>query len=318
MTVRKIAALALVLAAAAPCLAEKPDNPGKEPRVLLRQQFAPGKYRIVQAVERQQKFILGTDMPPTTVKITIEMTSELAVTKPNASGQKEMTLTFSRMKLSVPGMGFDSTDPESMDKSRLGKVYKPLLKAKIAMVVDKSGKIVSAKGLDAVWDEMVKEDPSMKPFAEKMKGKMGDQTLREMLDSANRMMPPKPVGEGAVWHVKNTQEIPIIGKASVNVECELTGLRKTAAGQIATIQLTSDIKSTGGGGAAMGGMPVKINKVDLKQTGRVILNVETGLASEHTVSQKGQIRMSVGAADQKQEVTSDVQSTVKTTVTPLK
>jgi len=319
MAVGKTAAVvSIVLAVAAPCLAEKPDSPGAEPRVLLRQNFPPGKYRMQQATETQQTVAPSPDLPPMTVKVTQELTSEVTVSKPDAKGIKKMVLAFSRVKMSAPGLEMDSTDPASLEKTPMGEIFKPILKTKVVMLVDEKGRTLSIKGLDAMWDEMGKTSPRMSRFTQKMKKQMGDHMMRQMLGLGNEMVPAKPVGVGAVWHVKTAQEVPIIGKATVASECELATLERTAAGRVATIRFTADLKTTGGGDMGMGGVPLKISRMDLKQAGQIVMNADTGMVSEHTVNQKGKLGMAVGGPNgQQQEIISNIVNKTKTTITRL-
>lgn len=315
MTVRRIAVALAAVACAAACRADRPPSAGKEPRVLLRQNFPPGKYKLVQKNEMTQQLTVGA-APAQTITAKQEMTAEISVDRPDAKGQKKIEMSYTSIKMTAPGVSYDSTDPKQQT-GQIAAALKPLLKAKLVMVVDKDGKPVRTEGLSALWRAMAKEQPRMKRFFDNMDKQMGDGMMKQMLSSPSNLLSDKPVGVGGVWHAKYTQDVPMIGKAAVEGECELAELKKTPAGQVAVIKFATALQAGGGADLNMGGTSVKIDDVKLKLKGQMQLEVASGLIRYQETNQQGEVKMSaVSAAGQATTVVARITGTLTTTIDP--
>ena len=311
LTVLACAAGALADAPAAPDAARRPDNAGAPPRILLKQRFPVGTFDMVIKTEMVQEIHLPG--APQKMAVTQEMTARIVVAPPDAAGEKKVSLTYTRIKMQMPMMTYDSDKDDAAGGNPLAGILGALLKAKIVITTDKDDKITKVEGMDKIWDNMARAQPGMKTMLDGMKKQMGDSMVKQMVGASQEMMPKHKVGKGAIWHAKTSAEVPMIGQADTDSECELVDLQ----GAKATITSTTRLKSAGGG--AVPGMPAKIGSVDLKMTGKILMATDTGLAEWNQVKQEGKIELTQTTPDgQTVPITIDMKGTTTTTVTPAK
>ena len=102
---------------------------------------------------------------------------------------------------SSPAGTFDTHDPNSMKDNILAQLFSWQLKHKFVLKYGPNGEFIGASGLDEMWDELARLEPSVAQFANQMKETMGDTYGAEFLyGNVSTMLPEEPVGVGAIWH----------------------------------------------------------------------------------------------------------------------
>ena len=99
--------------------------------------------------------------------------------------------------------------------------------------------------------------------------------------------PTTPVGVGAIWHMERTRSMPGCSvPILLETQYELTGLKDTPKGKIATIKyyanLCKDVNATTNG--------MTVGYMDITSKGIILVNADTGLQLENSGTVKGTMR----------------------------
>ncbi len=177
------------------------------------------------------------------------------------------------------------------------------------VTLDDQGQVVSASGLDKVWDSALKGDPS----ASRMKDALGDKMVAGMLSGSAEMLPTTPVAKGDSWQVKARQSTAM-GNCELTGEAALKDIEKIPAGRIAVIDVKGKLTPSKAVDAA--GPMGRVGKMDFGQTGTVKVNLDTGVVAASTMNLDGTMEaVGPGQGNSTQKAVR-MKQTIEVTTTP--
>lgn len=317
---RRILVVCVLLAMACSIGCRKKDNPGKPPRVMLREKYPPGKYVIRVEQEIKQKIRVERQRQKMSASALIVV--DLQVAEPDADGRKTASFTYRRFRMVTNGQVVDTDDPPSTDthspQGKVDRLLREFLKARITVHFTPSDEISRVEGFDELWDRASRAVPAANQILSQIRQSMGDRMVKEWMSASGDILPSHEVGVGAVWHPTATRNLPIVGRTEYEMECELTRFRDTPAGKVAVIVFTAEVASKTPGGLEVGEVSTKITDIDLEQEGEFHLNVDTGIVQRQIIKQEGEIEMDLRAPNGKTASgTSDLEVSVTITVDRL-
>jgi hypothetical protein len=268
---------------------------GPAEKLLLRQWSSPGAYEMTVTSEAEQTVTVGKRVLPGQ-RTSQTMVLSLTVEKPDASGDRTIGIAYRRLqhRISEAGrvMAFDSDGPRQKQDPDLAAALGPLLKARVTVVLSGGGEVRSVRGLDELWDEMIRKDPASAALLEQMKQQMGNGMIRSLLEKDRKMLPSGPVGVGDVWEVGSIQSMPFVGAVDGTQQCTFKAIEKTAAGKLAVIEYQGRVKRTEKSVARFGARSVTVHQVDLLRTGEIRFDADAGMVTSKMFQQDGRIEMS--------------------------
>ena len=214
-------------------------------------------------------------------KVRMSMTTwfEINASEPNPAGGTTCEITTKRIKSSDNPFGaFDTDDPDSMKDNPFAQIANWQLKYKIVLTYGPNGKFIHARGLEGMFDELARQEPSIASFANQMKETMANTYGPEYLyGNVAAMLPQEPVGVGAIWHNDTSRSMPIVGLIKCDNECEFIKNESTPAGKIAHIKQVGLVQNREGADTNIGPVSMNIKNLNLKITGDIRINTDTGL-----------------------------------------
>ncbi|MFW6132965.1 MAG: DUF6263 family protein [Planctomycetota bacterium] len=262
---------------------------------------APGSYVVVTETQMSQKFHGGpADGKSMDTQMTMHM--RLDVGEADASGRRDMTVTFERIRqqLVVEGRttAYDSAKPDEGDE-QLARVLGALAGASLRMTVDADGKLVDAEGLDALWDRLAEKHTRLSGVIGQMKAQLGDEAIGQMVVRQNRMMPDEPVGTGDTWTGTMTLKLPMIGEQNYRYRGRVTDIDHKAGRALATIAFEGVISSNEDGAVALPGAPTRVELLgmEMTQSGTMLYDAQVDMATAVDMTQKGTVRMRITLPD---------------------
>ncbi len=297
------------------------ESPGSEPRIELRQKFPPARYEMVASEVTDTVMRMKGE---TEVSHSSETTwFDIRSSQPDASGATTCVMKIKRITQSDEDGSFDTDDPASVRRNPTGRVFSPMLGREFVLKFGPDWELVSASGLDEMWDALADaaeaETPGSGEFVRKqLKESLGDEGARRFLHLAYEMMPDKPVGVGAIWHRKESVKVPFAGIVRSDSELELTGIEETSDGKVAHIATTSGMRSSKGAETVLGPVSMTFRSMDLRQKATTRLNVDTGLLLYSESKASGGMRFIVRGPDGKRASgTMELSMTEETSVRPV-
>lgn len=287
---------------------------GAEDKVTLKMKYLPGTNVTTMKMDSTGTVTMdGKEMPGS--KSSMTMVMEIENGKPDAKGQQELTITYTKIKqmTSAGGqeMSFDSEgDADKQDKN-LAQICKPILGAKIKVLLDAKGEIAAVKGLDEMFDKMAKDNPAAAQMMAEMKKSFGGEGIKQILASSQKMLPEKPVSTGDTFENTMDMTAPLIGAMKIVISGKIKSIEKN----VATIDFTGKAASKEAT-TQMGVASVTIKKMSLDQKGQMTFDIEKGVTSESTMGQTMEMEMSMKAGDQEKSMKMKQEMTITTTTVP--
>jgi len=296
---RKISlTVGVLLLASVVCSAADPPKPSGQ-KLQLRRLYAPGDYVLTQQVDADQVIGIEGMMQKQQTSQTVVM--GLSVEKPDQAGDRKMTITYRRfkMRMAMAGqvMSYDSDQPDAAQSSPLGMIWGPMLKVKIVALVGADAQIKKVTGLDEMWGEIAKNSPAAAAMLGPMKEQFGDAMLKDLLTKSYELLPKDAVGVGESWPFSVKLKAPFVGAMKIDGKCKVKSIEKTAAGRIASIDITGVVRSEEPTASTMGPVTIKINKMRFDQEGNMRYNADTGVPVNQTMRQRGSLAISMTGPD---------------------
>jgi hypothetical protein len=302
-----ISLIALVLTA--PAFAQQ--------KVSLEHKYVPGQY--VLTMDQRAKTttsMMGQRIPS---DVTMETAAQIDVSKPDDKGNKTIKFTYKRVTQTVDAggmrMSFDSAkkDQTPSPLASMGK----MVGSTITMTVDKDGKVTKVEGVDEMMDKMTEGNPAAAGMMKDMKKQFGPEAMAQMISSSRQFLPEKPVAPGESWTSSATIPMPMIGEAKTEMKNKLTEVKKVDGREMAAIAFEGTTKSEGGEAVGDENVQMKMSSMDIKQKGTVLVDTENPMIQQSTMSQKGTMTMSAGAAQgQEMQMKIEMDGTTRTSVKP--
>ncbi|MDD4888726.1 MAG: DUF6263 family protein [Phycisphaerae bacterium] len=259
------------------------------PQVSVRPAFAPGEYlQVIQQVDQHEQKSEGQQATTEVVQTTEIL---LSVDKPTAAGDVKIQVAFRRLAQSFSQgeskRAFDTAKPDEGDKE-LGRSLLAVTKGKATATVGADGKVKEVSGLDSMWDELAKTDPT----AAALKASYGDATVRTMLERMSTFFPDKPVRPGDKWVVSNTGNLPVLGKTQIKQDCQLKAVETAAIGQAATITVAGTIEAKDRK-TTVGATPATLRSMKIDMAGEYRVPLGNTLLTSGTVTQQAAMTMEI-------------------------
>jgi hypothetical protein len=255
---------------------------GNKDKITLQYNFQQGetlRQNKVTNIDLVQK-ITGQEMK---ISLATEMKTVFDV-KENRNDSYTLEVKYRELKMEtgIPGMDagkitFDSNTAEDVaTQINLGPMFKAVVNKPFEIVVNKTGKIESVKGLDIfhetmlnAFDEGVPED-----VREQMVVQFGSQFSEEVFKSQFEQntgyFPDKPVGAGDSW---NSQMATTVSNFTINVNTKST--LKSIEGNVVNLNVEGTVSIPEGYEQEINGVKGKVSFTGT-QRGTVKLNKDTG------------------------------------------
>jgi hypothetical protein len=297
------AALTIVATALAAGCSREPAPQYAGPKVALRPFSVPGRY--VQEVSTAVDFAVAwggeKDLP-----VHLDQLTETAmdVSAPEPDGRRTLKLTTRRVKVGSPGAGggpaasFDSDLPDEGQDDELAAALRPLVKTEIVARIGPDDRVTSVEGMDRLYETLAEASPEKATQYRSMKSGLGDASARELFDAECQTLPDHPVEPGDRWEAAGTVDLPLLGKTRLTLECRLKDIETTPGGRVAVIAVTGGYTQDKPKTLRRGGGAITITRADVKQTGEIRFNLDTGLSERRTAAVEGGCGMTVSGPGQ--------------------
>lgn len=306
---------AVVLAMAIPAMAA-------DDKVSLTPRFLPGTY-VYNTSTAGESSVSTADREMPGGKTGTEMTMEMTVSQPDAKGNKEMAIQFTKFKqaLSLPGRAetsYSSTQPSDESKDPWASIFKSLRAAKITATIAPDGSISDIKGVEEAFAN-TPGDAASSAVKNQMKSFFSENALKGTFYGARNLLPKEPVAVGQTYKYTATMALPTVGAVDVTYEGKVVSIDKTNNGPVATIDYNAAFdKDSMAAEPGASTKPVMNNLKHLVVTrkGQVRFNTDLGAATQWNDTQVTDTEMGTATATMKIKQTSTM--TTDVTFTPAK
>ena len=271
MTARRITCALVLLAWARPA--------GAQQKIILRQQFPPGRY-VLDVKGKLKQSVKVNKARSRGVEISRRLLLDMRVLPADGQGVTRMELSFRRIVYKVVSRGrsmaYDSAeDPPQL--GRLGQLLGPLAEAKVSVAIGADGSVAEVRGLDEVWDARSRKDPDVQTWLKQTKAEMGDAMIRELFEQVPAFLPDGAVARGQSWKTKTSFTMPYVGKRECDQRVTLKTVGAEEGRQVAHLDLAGKTTDAGVTDARADEMPLTLRKSRVAQRGQVSLEVKTHL-----------------------------------------
>ncbi len=309
MIYRKVILWSCLLLGAGGGVCSAAEAPRSSKKYSLEGKFQPGIQYMVMQLESKQDMQMDQAQGPAAAGMTGMVMRQLMVVKmdigtPDPQGCRKVILTYERIRQSMRmGNGgvrfeYDSLQPDKAQASPMGRIFAPLLKTKIEILLGKDDKVISVKGMESMWKAMADENPRMRPMLDTMKKTFGDESVKKMILGGMENMPQHPVAIGDKWEIQNKMDIPFLGEMNIKINMKLLSVAKKDGREIAEIEMTGTVTGTKGKGMEVSGVIVKLGAMKITQKGKMFFDLKRGQMIRSDIDQK--ISMAMQSQGQQQ------------------
>lgn len=174
---------------------------------LLQQKYAPGTYYTVACIDTRKLNPVAAQ-PSSRQPAPEENQQQILIMKnvvnpPDEKGNKTVTMTYARIQQTEILAGRKTAEYDSHTPGRNAPVpetcFRPLLNAKITVILDRENHVVTLEGLENVWDDVQTTDPTAKAMIKELKQQHTNASIRKAILSYNSFLPNRPVAVGQIW-----------------------------------------------------------------------------------------------------------------------
>ncbi len=240
---------------------------GAAETVLLKWKHTPGDYVMTVTQDTTSTMSMSSTSAKQNQRSQAEMIIETVIDKPTDQGQ-EIHMTYRRVRIDTASgpttMSYDSA-AANPTPSPVAGIFGAMIDHRLTMVLGPKGEVVEIRGVDEMWEKVIRTNPQLALLGDGMKKQFGEGLFNQAFTQQQKMMPDKPIAVGGEWSAETTIDLPVVGKMKVNQKCKLTELRKG----VAVISFDGKLTSTQGDPTAVGatGMETQFEKMDLTLSG---------------------------------------------------
>jgi len=271
MTARKLSCVLLVLTL--------PAAAGAQQKVILRQQFPPGRYVLDVTGKLTQHLAVNKAQTPD-LEISRRLVLGMEVLPPDAQGITRVDLSFRRIVYKVSSRGrsvaYDSAEKPAQ-LGRLWQLLSPLAKAQVSVAIGADGSVAEVRGLDELWDAWSRKDPAVEKWLKQTKAEMGDAMIRELFEQVPAWLKADAVAQGQSWKAKTTVRLPYVRERECVQRVTFKAISGKEGKQVAELELVGKSTDTTTADARADQMPLTVRKSYVVQRGQVHLQIKTGL-----------------------------------------
>jgi hypothetical protein len=212
---------------------------------------------------------------------------------------------------------YDSTK-DGQDKGEQDFVYQPLMAAEVGVLLDADDMVIEAGGLGKLWDELADKavTDAQRSLLAEMKTGMNDKSFEVQFRRLESLMPRSPVAVGDNWKSGVRLDLPIIGELKARYDCKLAAMEKSAGGDLAVIEASSQYTQSSPKASSMMGVDVTLSKVDLEEKTRLAVSSRTGLVVRDECQRTATVAGKAKIEGAEHEFVSRTTTAMTTTLTP--
>jgi hypothetical protein len=262
------------------------------------------EYNLKQGETLKQNMVMNMDlvqkMMGQEIKISLAMTMKMAFDVKESQGDDyTLEVKFKELKTEagIPGMGnisFDSNTSENVaTQENIGPMFKAVVDKPFEVVMNKTGKTKSVKGIDKLLEAMLGSFDENVPeeIRQQLIGQLGSQFSEEAFKAQfaqyTGYFPDKPVAVGDSWNVKMTTTV-----SNFSINLDLKSTLKSIEDNVVNLDVDGTVSTPEGYEQDVNGMKAKIT-LKGTQKGALKINKDTGWAifSDITVNFNGEIEV---------------------------
>lgn len=235
------------------------------------------------------------------------------------AGTASVGVTYDRIRIDVeaPGssMNFDSAEPGGTTDNPVGETLALLVGHETFVDLTPRGEVVGVQGFDELWEKISnqfggeQELPSQ--VVEMMRQTLGEDSMKQMLQSSSVIFPEKAIPAGSSWVGETEFIVPLYGTATTHADYTLVGSEKRRGRDCRRIDFTLSMTFQGEGGMAaqfremfaQQGADVELSFLmeDSKGSGTFWIDRKSGATVELAIDQDlgAEISLVMGAGEQK-------------------
>jgi hypothetical protein len=202
-----------------------------------------------------------------------------------------------KMKTAAPGVGdisVDSNTPEDIATlQNLGPMFKAMVDKPVEVVMTKTGKVKSIKGVEKLkealqnsFDKNIPEDIKQQLIAQ-TGAQFFEESIKMLFEQNSSFFPDKPVNAGSTW---NTKTFTRISNFTMNNDMKMT--LKNIENDEAVIEVEGTVSTPEGYEQEINGMKAKL-ALKGTQKGLIKVNKNTGWATSSNIKQNFEGNMEV-------------------------
>jgi len=306
-----------------PPIRDEPASDGVEPRVTLKVQYPPGQFQVTYEDHSTSTVTIEGRNDKGILKKRRGNWYETAIWPPDANG---ITRIVSCMRRGVyyrspcPGQAevdLDTDRPTTLESNPAGEIMKLKL-AKLTMLrLNRNLAVVDMKDGD---DSYIEACRSIVPEADTILAKNRKLIAKLALPGCGRTrnyLPSRPVGAGAGWYAEFDTKVKAVAKKwHTLAKCTLAKFTEADGVRLATIDYVKRERIEPVN-LSVAGMNVNGGEMTVDGSGRIVIEVDTGLVRSHTVKETKTGQVSGQMLGQDNAVNSTVERERNMTATRL-
>jgi hypothetical protein len=272
---------------------------GDKDKITLRYNLKQGeifKQNMVMDMDLVQK-LMGQEMKINLV-MGMKMTFEV---KESRDDNYTLEVNFKELKMDtkVPGMdagtiSFDSNTTEDVaTETNFGPMFKALIDKPYEIVIDKTGKIESIKGLEIFRESILNSFSDNVPedlrqqITEQFGSQFSEEAMKSQFEQNIRYFPTKPVNIGDSWKIKMQTRV---SNFAINVNMEST--LKSIEDNVVSLNINGTVSTPEGYEQDVNGVKAKLS-LNGTQKGTLKINKDTGwvISSDIMMNFNGEIEV---------------------------
>jgi hypothetical protein len=279
---------------------------GNKEKITLQYNFKQGevlKQNMVMNMDLVQK-IMDQEVKIMDQEVKISLTMGMKTTfdvKERHENSYTLEVKYKELKVdvSIPGVdsgtiSFDSnTDEDVATEANLGAMFKAIIDKPFEVVMDKTGKVESVKGLDTFLESMINtfDDNVPEEIRQQMVTQFGTQFSEEAFKSQFEQntgyLPDKPVSVGDSWENKMAAMA-----SNFRLNINTTSTLKSIEDNVVNLSLEGTVSVPEGYEQEISGMTTKVS-LKGTQKGTLKLNKDTGwiISSNMALNFNGEIEI---------------------------
>ena len=287
-------------------------------KYTLKNAYPPGQYEMVMSTEMDMTIGMSAG-----AKVPMQQTQTQYITidaaERSADGTQKIVMEFTRVainqKASILNLKYDSADPNAANSPM--KAAGVIVGLKLTILLDKDNHPIKYEGMSEFFDKLLENPDYPIQVAEMLRSQMTDESMTKSLDVAKEMMPKNPVAVGETWKTEGSSELPMLGKAKMNLENTLQEVKTESGRKIAVIESTSTISSEEAKETSLlPGMSMTFSAMDVSGKTTAFVDLESGLMQKSTADMDitMEISMDMNGRERTQKISGKGKTTM--TVTP--
>ncbi|MHC4301034.1 MAG: hypothetical protein ACYS7Y_27485 [Planctomycetota bacterium] len=314
--------LCLVLLSTAAC--SKKENPGQEPRYVLRERICPGVFKIT-SVQRNTTVLNAGRRTVSSGPVETNFEATLTVSQADAEDLYHATFQMDRVRMTVRRMTVDTNEPEprSTEERTLPPTAQPIhirkekkakhqlhtlaasfTEAPVSLVFDANMTLIERSS--RLHEKVTDGSPEVKAVFEQVGFNLDDLFTEAVIKSCREMLPEDKAGIGALWRYTAMRDIlgqPVEWRYAAQFEQVV----EQDGSKIAHITYRGLARDRHRRKIKLRGESVTIDKITSNANGTLLFDIALGFPKQLTFDSNAKVWMTQGSrrvrCDTAQEMT---------------